>query len=172
MTVHLLTDGVATTNGGPDTRSTLSRPARQGHPVRIRFLGGRARNTVVRSRDGEEGPASRRRGGGRGWPAALVLLRVAGGDSWREVRSGRVSPACCACWRGRPAALVLLRVVGCGRGFASGGFRGGSRRIAAYVRAVRGRRGSSRRKVRGGRIDRAVGCLAGAVYTNILIVSI
>jgi hypothetical protein len=68
----LLTEGVATANGGPDIRSTLSRPARQGHATRIRFLGGRVRNTVVRSRDGEEGPVSQRRGGGRGWPAALV----------------------------------------------------------------------------------------------------
>jgi hypothetical protein len=156
MTAHLLTDGVATANGGPDTRSTTSRPARQGHPARIRFLGGRARNTVVRSRDKEEGPARRRRGGGRGRPAALVggdgllrlfccALRVAGGDSRREVRSGRVSPACCA-----------LRVVG--------GVRGGrvSWRVSAY-RGTRagvggGGRGASRRTVRGGRIDQAGGC--------------
>jgi hypothetical protein len=62
----LLTHGVATANGGPDTRSMSSRPTRQGHAARIRFLGGRARNTVLRSRDGEEGPASRRHRGGRG----------------------------------------------------------------------------------------------------------
>jgi hypothetical protein len=75
MTAHLLTDGVATANGGPDTRSTPSRPARQGHAAWIHFLGGRARDTVVRSRDGEEGPTSQRRGGGRGRPAALVGRR-------------------------------------------------------------------------------------------------
>jgi hypothetical protein len=64
----------------------------------------------------------------------------------------------------------MAGVAGCGRGFAAGGriaAVGGSRRAGF----AEGLAGVSRRAVRGEQIDRAGGCLTGAVYTKVLIVS-
>lgn len=84
MTAHLLmTDGVATANGGPGTRSTPRRPVlrardnahRPRQPARIRFLGGaRERNTVVRSR--ATGKKARRAGAGAAEEGGDGLLRL------------------------------------------------------------------------------------------------